>query len=197
MKVLLAALALLLVVALAQPSDARRAGPPATLPASAEIQSAARAAADEYGVPLLFLYAVLWVESRYEAKARGKLHGGNCQRFSESYATWKGRTIGESSKRWRDLFPTANLWRPIGAAQVLPYHLWGVTLSADAPLAAGFEVLPNIRAGARVLRLGYDKGKSWIKSLAVYNAKPAFRNLVLDAYRALGGTLAALEGGNS
>lgn len=198
MKVLGLALAVLAVVLLAQPSSARRpAAPPATLPASAEVQAAARAAADEYGVPLLFLYAVLWVESRYEAKARGKWHGGNCQRFADSYATWKGRTIGTSSKRWRDLFPTADLWASLGAAQVMPYHLWGVTLAATAPLAAGFELGPNVRAGAKVLRDGYAKGKSWIKALAVYNSKDEFKRRVLRAYRELGGTMAALEGGNA
>jgi hypothetical protein len=163
----------------------------------ADVQAAAKDAAAEYRVPLIFLYAVLWVESRYEAKARGKLHGGNCKRFAESYATWKNRTVGDSSIRWRDLFPTADLWRPIGAAQVMPYHLWGVTLPANAPLADGFTLVANLRAGARVLRKGFDKSKSWIKALAVYNAKEEFKRRVLNSYRGLGGSLAALEGGNS
>jgi len=77
--------------------------------------------------------------------------------------------------------------------QVNPYHLWGVTLPAEAPLEAGFEVRANARAAAMVLRDAYVAKKSWLAAICRYNAKPAFRELVLRRYRELGGNLTQLE----
>jgi hypothetical protein len=68
-----------------------------------------------------------------------------------------------------------------------------VTLPAEAPLEAGFEVRANARAAAKVLRDAYVAKKSWLAAIGRYNAKPAFRDLVLRAYRTLGGNLTQLE----
>ena len=204
MKVLLAALALLLVVALAQPGAAqlrsvpRFARVPSPCPGlpSAEIQAAAKAAADEYGVPLLLLYAVAWVESGYKLRTKYKHNATNSKVWRDSYNLRRNWKIPGSTITWGQKFRPED-WHPYGLMQVNPYGIWGATLAAGAPIEAGFELTSNMRAGARALRLHFDKGKTWIKALWGYNAKVKYRNLVLDAYRALGGSLATLEGGNS
>jgi hypothetical protein len=163
---------------------------------STELQGATKAAAEEYGVPILLLYAVMFVETggTFKSKVRGKYHAGNSARFAKSYAVRRGQRIPGSSVRWGEKFRPED-YRPIGIMQVNPYHIWGVVLSASAPLEAGYEVLANMRAGARVLRVGFDSGGTWIKALRAYNWKPAFRRAVLSVYRALGGDVASLGRG--
>ena len=198
MKVLLAALALLLVVALAQPGAAQSWPSSWKAVPSDTITRETKAAAQEFGVPVLLLFALAYVETggTFKTQIRGKKHAGNTERFAKSYRVWRNRVIPGSTLTWGSKF-TPSDWRPWSLMQVMPYHLWGVTVPADAPLDAGFDVRSNVRAAAKLLRDARKTGGSWLAAIKAYNAKPLFRDLVLRVYRGLGGSASALEGGNS
>jgi hypothetical protein len=191
-KVFAILLAVVAVVLLAEPSMAKPALPPA------DVQAAAKDVAAEYRVPLMLLYAILTVETggTFKTKIRGRYHGGNDDTWRNSYRRYRAQTIRGSAIKWGDKFKLDD-WRAYGIAQVHPVNLWGVVIPADAPLEAGLDTAANLRAGALVLRKGYDKGKTWIRAIGVYNSKSAFRDKVLRVYRAFGGTVSVLEGGNS
>jgi hypothetical protein len=197
-KVLLAALALLLVVALAQPGAAQSWPSSWKSVPSDTITRETKAAAQEFGVPVLLLFALAYVETggTFKTKIRGKKHAGNTERFAKSYRTWRNRVIPGSTLTWGSKF-TPQTWAPTGFMQAMPYHIWGVVISADAPLDDGFDVRTNVRAAAKLLRDARKVGGSWLAAIRAYNAKPLFRDLVMRAYRGLGGSVSVLEGGNS
>jgi hypothetical protein len=197
-KVLLAALALLLIVALAQPGAAQSWPSSWKAVPSDTITRETKAAAQEFGVPVLLLLALAYVETggTFKTQIRGKKHAGNTERFAVSYRTWRNRIIPGSTLTWGSKF-TPSTWAPTGTWQLMPYHLWGVTVPGDAPLEAGFDARANVRAAAKVLRDARKTGGSWTAAIRAYNYKPLFRVLVTRVYRALGGNVSALEGGNT
>jgi len=194
MRMLFAALAIIFALVLAQPGRAESW--PASWKArpSADLVREMKAAAREFEVPVLLLLAIAYVETggTFKTQIRGKKHAGNNERFAESYRTRSDEMIPGSTITWGEKF-AADDWRPYGALQVNPYHLWGVTLPAEAPLEAGYDIRANARAAAKVLRDAYATGGSWLAAIRRYNAKSAFRTLVLRAYRTLGGNLTQLE----
>lgn len=161
---------------------------------SAEQIREAEAAAKEYSVPLLLLFALGYIESRFDANAKGKLHGGNSERFKNSYELYRNRKIGGSKIRWGSKFKASD-WRPYGWLQVLPLSLWGDggVLPASAPLEAGLDVRANVRAAANFLRRAYKSGGSWLAAVKAYNAKPTFTNMVIKEFSALGGKVSELS----
>jgi lysophospholipase L1-like esterase len=147
-----------------------------------EILAAVKAASVKHEVPEEVILAVIRKESNFDPKLRGY------RPLKASYARNKDHKIPGSSITWGDKFSEDD-WRAISIMQVLPFNLFGVPglLKASDPISAAFNVRTNIMAGARVLKILYDKYGNFEDAVWKYNGSRQYQREVfafLETFRA-------------
>jgi len=148
---------------------------------TAEILAAVKEASVKYDVPEEIIFAVIRKESSFNPKVRGVVLKG-------SYARNKDIKIPGSSITWGEKF-AEDEWRALGICQVVNFNLFGVRglLKASDPISKAFDVRTNVMAGARVLKILYDKYGTWEESVWQYNGSKKYQREVfafLETFRA-------------
>jgi len=140
---------------------------------SAEILKAVAEASKEFDVPEDVILAVIRKESNFDPKLWGY------KALKASYARNKDMKIPGSKTTWGEKF-TEDQWRAIGVMQVLAFNLFGVKgiLKAGAPIEDAFKVRTNVRAGARVLHILYEKYGTWEDAVWKYNGSRVYQREV-------------------
>ena len=155
------------------------------------------------------LLALARRESRFNLRIRGYAHGGTppaglsakqlkpYQAYAASYARHRGQRIAGSATTWGQRFQPTD-WRPYGALQINPVHIWGPIVPASAPLTAAYDADTIAKAGARLLRQWRAETGSYAAAVANrWNRSPSWATDVFTNYVDLGGQLSELQAANA
>jgi hypothetical protein len=163
---------------------------------TAEILAAVKAASEKYEVPEEVIIAVIRKESGFNPKLKGYKNGTTdttskaySKTFRNSYERNKGIKIPNSGgMRWGEKFAPTD-WSAYGLTQTLLFNLYGPPglFKASEPISAVYEVRRNVMAGARVLKILYDKYGTWEDAVWRYNGSKKYQREVfafLETFRA-------------
>jgi hypothetical protein len=158
--------------------------PPTWRRPAAGVLAAAAAAALAFLVPLKILLGVIFKESGFNAKLKGYKNALSSPTFAKSYAKYKDLVIPGKNPRklkWGQVFGPED-WTAYGLCMTLPFCIYGITVPVGAPISALYDVIPNIRAGAKSLAYWYQQtgGDSWDKALKRYNGSSVYVHQVAD-----------------